>query len=309
MSRVIALAAHFFLCLRLCPALGRTLAFNRSLVRSLLGFGGWVTLSAAIVPILTYFDRFLIGSLLSVAAVGYYTPPYTISSRLTILPASLSATLLPGFSASAGRGDGQWVKNALVRSLKCLILIVGPATLLLAFFARPVLTLWVGPKFAAEGSLVLQILAIGLLANSLTYVPFSLLQGVGRPDVTAKLQLVEFPLCIGLIWFLVARFGLPGAALAWTIRVCLEFLMLIVAACWLTRTPARLLAGGDLLQGVLTLAALAAGLAVLHASTQVLVTDACFTLLLIAGFLLGAWRYVLDAEERQQIRQWLRVVS
>ncbi|HVA01222.1 MAG TPA: polysaccharide biosynthesis C-terminal domain-containing protein, partial [Terriglobia bacterium] len=215
--------------------------------------------------------------------------------------------LFPAFSASAGRGDNEWIRNALIRSLKFLLLTVGPAALVLAFFARPLLTLWLGARFANEGTLVLQIMAAGVLVNSLAYVPYNLLQGIGRPDVTAKFHLLELPLHVVLAWFLVTRYGLPGAALAWTLRVSLDFLLLTAAACWVTRTPARLLASKELRRSAGTLLALAAGLAVLWASTHVFAIDAVFTVLLGGGFLLASWHYVLDLEEKWQIRLWLKV--
>jgi O-antigen/teichoic acid export membrane protein len=305
-SRVMALAAHFFFCVRLCPALGGGCTFKRSLVRHLLSYGGWVTISGTVGPILGYFDRFLIGAVVSIAAVGFYTPPFMITTKMWILPLSLTASLFPAFSASAGRGDGEWIRNALVRSLKLLVLLVGPATLVLAFFARSILTLWLGPKFAAEGALVQQILAAGVLMSSLACVPSNLLQAIGRPDLTAKFYVLEVPLYIGLAWFLVTRFGLPGAALAWTLRVSLDFVLLIVAACWITRTSPRLLAGRDLLRSVAMLAGLAAGLTILRLSSHALVADAFVTLFLAVGFLLGAWHYVLDVEEKWHIRLWLR---
>jgi O-antigen/teichoic acid export membrane protein len=305
-SRVSALAAHFVFCLRVCPELGGRCTFDRSLISRLLGFGGWVTVSASVTPILVYLERFLIGALLSVSALAFYTPAYMISSRLSVLPGSFTDTLFPAFSTSAGRGDGEWIRNALVRSLKWLMLVMGPASLVAAFCARPVLTLWVGPKFAAEGALPLQILLLAVPLNSLGFVPFNLLQGTGRPDLPAKLYLVETPLYGGLAWFLVSRFGLAGAALAWAIRVSVHFLLLTVCACWLTRTPARLLARTDLMRTLLTLAGLAAGLAALRASNQTVVPEAFLALLMASGFLLGAWRYLLDGEEKHQIRLWLR---
>lgn len=307
LARIAGFAVVTVLCLRLYPALGSGFRFNRRLVRSLLGYGGWVTVSSAVNPILTLFDRFLVGAVVSVAAVGFYAPPYMISTKLLILPQSLSATLFPAFSTSAGRGDDEWIRNALVRSLKLLLLIVGPAALLLIFFARPVLTLWIGAKYAAEGTLALQILLIGAFIMSLAYVPSNLLRGIGRPDLNAKFHLFELPLHVVLAWFLVSRFGLAGAALAWTIRISLDLVLLIVAACWVTGTPARLLASRDLRRAAGALLVLAAGFAVLWASTHGLIFHAAFTVLLGGGFLLASWRYVLDIEEKWQIRLWLRL--
>ncbi len=305
-ARLAVLAILFLLCSRLYPALRRRFAFNRALLRPLLGFGGWVTISGAVSPILNYFDRFLIGAFVSIAAVGFYTPPCIIATKLWILPTSLGATLFPAFSASASRGDHKWISNALVRSLKYLLLLVGPAALVLIFFARPILTLWLGVEFAEQGAVVLQILPLAVLINSLALVPSNVLLAVGRPDIPAKLHLVEVPLHVGLGWFLVIKYGLPGAALAWAIRVSLDSLLLIVAACWVTRTPARLLAGRDLMRSVVTLASLAAGLAILWASGHTLLANAFVTLFLAAGSLLGSWHYVLDREEKRHIRLWIR---
>lgn len=305
LARVVMLAVSFLLCVRLYPTLGLGLRFDHRVVWPLLGFGGWVSVSGVVVPVLVYFDRFLIGAVVSVAAVGIYTPPFMVASRLGVLPASLSTALFPAASTSAGRGDSEWVRDAMVRSLKYMLLLVGPAALLLIFFARPLLTLWVGAAFAREGTLVLQILAVGVLANALTYVPYSLIQGIGRPDLTAKLQVAQLPVHLAISWFLVTRLGLRGAALAWTIRMLAEFSIFIIAGCWATRTPARLLATKELRRSLETLAALALGLAILWASTHALIPDAAFTLLLGGGFLLAAWNFVLDTEERWQIRLWL----
>ena len=304
--RVAATAYMLALAIRLYPTL-RRMRFDFGLVRSLLGFGGWVAISGAVGPILIYIDQFLIGAVLSIAAVGFYTPPFTIANKLGILPSCLVSTLFPAFSTSAGRGDSEWIRKTLIRSLKFLILSAGPAALLLFFFARPLLALWLGTKFANEGALALQILAGGVLVNSLAYIPYSLLQGVGRPDLTAKFHLAELPIHIALVWFLVTRFGLPGAALAWTLRVTLDFVLLIVAACWVTRTSPRLLASRELRRSLGVLAVLGAGLLLLWSSTHVLIADAALSLLLSGGFLVAAWHYVLNMEEKWQIRLLLRL--
>ena len=306
-SRLAGLAAHAYLCQRLYPALALGCRFAGRLVRPLLSFGGWVTVSAAVNPILVCLDRFLIGVLISVAALGFYAPPYMISTKLAILPGSLTATLFPAFSASAGHGDREWISNALVRSLKYLLLIVGPVALLLIFFARPILTLWVGARFAVEGAMVLQILAVGVLINSLAYVPSGLLQGISRPDLTAKFHLLEVPLHVTLAWFLVTRFGLAGAALAWTVRVSIDFILLIIAACWITRTSPSLLVAREMARSLATLGALALSYSVVEGSSRAFFTQALFIFFLTCGFLLGAWRYVLDLEEKCQIKLWLKV--
>lgn len=306
LARVAGAAVLALLCLRLYPQLRRP-RFDRRLVRPLLGFGGWMTVCGSLGSFVAYSDRFLIGAIISVAAVGFYTPPSMISSKLGIVSGSLTATLFPAFSAAAGRGDLEWIRSALVRSLKFLLLIMGPVALLMIFFARPILTFWVGAKFAAEGGLVLQILAIGVLINSLNYVPYTVLQATGRPDLAARLLATQVPVYVLGAWLLMKYFGLPGAALAWSLRMLLEFFLYTAGACWVTRTSPRILTARDLRRSAAALAALAALLAVLWASTHALITDAAFALLLGGAFLLAAWRYALNAEEKWQIKLWLKL--
>lgn len=307
MARVAGLAGLFVLCIRVHPTLRAGFRFDRQIIRSLLGFGGWVAVSSATGPILAYFDRFLMGALASIAAVGYYTPPYMISSKLSLLPSSLMATLFPAFSTSAGRGDVEWIRKAFIRSLKFLLLLVGPPALLLAFFAHPILVIWLGAKFASKGALVLQILVGAMFVNSLAFVPYNLLYALGRPDIPAKFHLVELPLCIALDFILIIRFGLPGAALAWLVVNSLDFVLLIVAACCISHISPRLLAGGDLRRSVCTLTAFAGGFAGLLGSSETLIADATFILFLSGAFMLACWHYVLDFDERCQIRAWLKI--
>lgn len=304
--RVVSAIVALLLSLRLYPTL-RHIRFNPRLVRSLLGFGGWVTLSNIVGPILVYFDRFLIGALISVAGVGFYAPPYLIATKLSILPGSLVGALFPAFSTSAGRGDSAWIRKTLVRSLKFLILLVGPAALLLAFFAHPLLMLWLGPKYASEGTLVLQIMAAAVFVNSLALVPYNVLYGMGRPDIPAKFHVAELPFYIVLVWFLASRFGLPGVALAWAVRVTVDFVLLLIAACWVADAPARLLAGKDLRRSTAALGLLAVGLVLVAGIDRAFVANAAMSLLLSCVFLIVTWYYVLTLEEKWQIRALLRL--
>ena len=302
--RVASVSVMIVFCLRLHPALC-SVRFDFGLTRTLLSFGGWVTISGAVGPILWYIDQFLIGVILSTAAVGYYAPPFNIASKLSILPSCLSSTLFPAFSTSAARGDSEWTRMTLLRSLKFIILSVGPAALLLAFFAHPLLTFWLGIKFADEGALALQILACGVLINSLAYIPYSLLQGMGRPDLTAKIHVAELPIRIGVAWFLVVHFALPGAALAWTFDVTLDLLLLLIAACWITSTSPRILA--RLGRSIGTLILLGCGLLLLLSFTRGLFADTAFAVVLNAVFFISIWHYALNQDEQWQIISLLRV--
>jgi O-antigen/teichoic acid export membrane protein len=308
LARIGSLVATYYLCVRIFPSIGRSPHFEFRLVKRLLGFGGWVTVSGAVGPVLVYFDRFLIGSLVSIAAVGFYTPPYLIASRLSILPASLTVALFPAFSTSAGRGDNEWIESAMVNSVKYLLLIVGPIALGLIFFARPALGFWLGSQFALKGSSVMQILAVGLLINALAYVPYSLLQGVGRPDLTAKFHLLELPIHVGLAWFLVSLYGLPGAAVAWTIRAAIDSALLFGACLRLRIASLRSFAEARVGKAAALLLLFAGSLLLISLWKEPDARTACGGAAL-AVFALGSWHVALNDRDRKALVSALRSIG
>jgi len=64
------------------------------------------------------------------------------------------------------------------------------------------------------------------LTNSLAALPFALLQGIGRSDTTAKVHLVEAPVYLLLIVWLIQAYGITGAAVAWCARTTLDMTLL-----------------------------------------------------------------------------------
>ncbi len=227
--RVALLCVHVVLCARVVPGLRAGAPVRRDLVRPLLGFGGWMTLTSIINPLMLQADRFLIGALVSTAAVTYYTTPYEAVTKLWALNGALLGVLFPAFATSFV-GDRDRTAKIFGRGLKTSFFLVLPPALLTIGLAPEGLTLWLGPDFAARGARVLQLLAAGVFLNSLAQVASALLQGVGRPDLTFKLHLIELPLYLVAAWALIRGRGIEGAALAWSARIALDLVLFLWAA-------------------------------------------------------------------------------
>jgi O-antigen/teichoic acid export membrane protein len=58
--------------------------------------------------------------------------------------------------------------------------------------------------------------------NSIGYIPWTFLQAQGRPDVVAKIHALEILPFVAMLYCLIWFFGLPGAALAWCLRIILD---------------------------------------------------------------------------------------
>ena len=99
-------------------------------------------------------------------------------------------------------------------------------TVFVALFAKVGLTLWLGEEFAQKSLAVLYVLAIGLFANGLAVIPANALQALGRMKESALITCVEVVLYIPSLYYAVVNFGLRGAALVWSARLALDFIIL-----------------------------------------------------------------------------------
>ena len=297
-ARVAATLAYLAACLRLFPTLRGHYFPDRSSLRPLLVYGGWVTVSNFITPLLAYVDRFFIGSLISMGAVGYYSAPYEAINRAWVVPATLAATLFPAFTNLDAGGSKKRLEELCARSLKSLLLISAPTLLALALFAKPILRWWLGSEFAHESTLTLQILALGMLVNSVALIPFSLLQGVGRPDLTGIFSLVEFLFQVGACWVLVKQFGIAGAAAAWTLKSLLDALLTFGAVFWLNSVSFRSLLQNGIRRTLLAISALGVSLAIVWRLDEPFQVQVPVAAILLLAFALLSWTHVLDSTDR-----------
>lgn len=168
-----------------------------------------------------YLDRFLIGAMLPVSVVAYYTTPHEVVTRLQIIPGALVGVILPAFSASLAI-DNTFTKMLFLRAVKYIFIVMFPITLFIVMFASEGLTIWLGPEFANQSGNVLKWLAVGLFMFSISQVNSVLVQGIGRPDLLAKLILLQLPFYLLLTWYCIIHYGIEGASFAWTARLALD---------------------------------------------------------------------------------------
>jgi O-antigen/teichoic acid export membrane protein len=212
-AKGVALGVFGALCLRVFPRMDGSVRPDARVLRELLGFGGWITVSNVLLPVMAYLERFLIPYRLGVSALTFYAVPFEILMRLSFIPASFASTLFPAFSYRHAHERG--VSAGLVlRPVKYVLLAMTPIATFLLIFAPEILGVWIGPEMATRGAPVLRLLSLAFLLNAVAYIPFAALQGMGRPDLKAKLDLAETPLIVVLLWTLLPVWGIAGAAVA-----------------------------------------------------------------------------------------------
>ncbi len=302
LARLAALIAFVATNLHIRPEL-KCYSASLKLLSRLASFGGWITVTSIVGPILVYLDRFLIGSLLTIGAVAYYAAPYEAVTRLFIISSSLTMTLFPAFSALEGRKNSQRLGALFARSVKYILITTGTVAVMICLFAEEILQIWLGADFVSESTASLQILAIGVLINSLSYAPFALLQGVGRPDLPAKFHMIELPAYIIVVWILISNYGISGAAGAWTLRVALDALLLFWAALKVSNLSLKVLANnGAILAGASLVILAGVGYVMKMVTGDLSLYAQSFLVLgLLIVFAWMVWSHVFDGSDRRVV--------
>jgi len=288
--RVAATLAHFLACVVVVPRFLSTFEVRPGMLRPLLRFGGFMTVSNILSPVMTYLDRLMVSAIVGVQRVAFYTTPVEILSRAALAPSAVSSALFPVFAA-CHRSSPERNRVEYTRSLKFLVAILFPPLLVAAVLAPELLHLWLGAEFARESAPIVRWLAVGVLLNCLAYIPYTLVQAVGRPDLTTLLHVIECSLYLPAIWLLTRAEGNVGAAMAWTGRVSLDAVALFwVSRRFLPRTPSR----SHLFSVVGTACAtMVVGMLLTDLRWKIL-----FLGLVLPLFLAAVWTRALDADDR-----------
>ncbi|MGI8509231.1 MAG: flippase [Gemmatimonadaceae bacterium] len=228
--RVLSALVTLYVIRRTIPGFRVELPRDWRRLRGLISFGSWVAVSGVVSPMLIYFDRFALGARAGLTAVGYYTAPYEGVVRLLMIPNSFINALFPLLTGLGVAAAVTTIDKLFSSSMRALLLLMSVPAGIALLFAPTILNLWMGPEYALHGAMALRILALGVLIVSVAHIPYTFLEASGRPDIPAKFHLMELVFYVPLAWYLVGAFGITGAAIAWTIRVIVDTILLLIAA-------------------------------------------------------------------------------
>ncbi len=228
-GRIVTALIHGWLVWKILRPTKQRYFFDVKLLRPLCVSGGWMTVSNIVSPFMGYVDRFFIGAFYSATAVAYYATPNEVVTKLWIIPGAVTAVLFPEFSSLMLNREASGLLT-FRRALFWLYVVLLPLTLIIALFARELLTLWISSDFSSQSYRVMQVFCLGIFINSLAHIPFTLLQAVGASKVTAKIHVAELPVFILVLWSLTSTYGIMGAAAAWLLRMIVDTILMFEAS-------------------------------------------------------------------------------
>lgn len=154
-------------------------------------------------------DSLIVGRLLGVTALGYYTMSFQISRMPeTLVVGPLFTVLFPTIARL--RDAPEEIARHVLGALRQMCLICAPALAGLALVAHPLVEVALGHKWAPAAP-VLSLLPITGFALCVSGLSTGLLFGIGRTDLKLRLSLLSTACTLAGI-VVGARFGIEGVA-------------------------------------------------------------------------------------------------
>jgi O-antigen/teichoic acid export membrane protein len=200
---------------------------RRAGIRSMVRFGGAVTLNGLVAYIATNCDKILLGRFWGVDALGIYGRAYQLVNIPTDNLNQAAGEV--AFSAlSRIQDDQQRLKNYFLKGYSLVLALTLPITAACALFAGDITLVLLGPKWNAAAP-ILRLLAPTILVFAIANPLFWLLSSLGLVKRSLKMSFVIAPVMVGS-YFLGLPYGPRGVALAYSAGMMLWVFPLIAWA-------------------------------------------------------------------------------
>lgn len=194
---------------------------RRAGLRSMIRFGGTITLNGAVMYVAYNLEKVLLGRFWGAEAIGVYGRAY----QLVNIPTDNlnSAVGEVAFSAlSRVQDDPPRLKSYFLKGYSLVLALTLPITIVCAIFAREAISVLLGPKWT-EAVPIFRLLAPTILIFAMIN-PFSwLLFAIGKVGRSLKIALVIAPLVIAG-YVIGLPYGPKGVALGYSVAMALWIL-------------------------------------------------------------------------------------
>jgi len=191
------------------------ISWDWPVAKSLLNFGKHIFWVSLVTFIVTCGDDALVGKLMGVTMLGFYTMAYNIANiPVSSLTAIISKISFPAYSLL--QKDPERLKEAFKKIFEIVLIILLPLTVLIILLAKDFTSIFLGDKWLSMVPVLRILCLLGLfrgLAN--VFAPIQL--AVNRPNIQSRNKTLELILFLTLVYPFTSKWGLTGAAWAVTL--------------------------------------------------------------------------------------------
>lgn len=170
-------------------------------------------------------DRYVIGILLGISFVGFYSPGYTLGNTINMFYAPLVFILPSTLSKYYDNGNFEEVRTILNYAMKYFTLIAVPSIFGLSLLSKTLLIILTTPEIAAQGYLITPFTAL----SSFFFGMYGIISNVyvleKKTKMIGKIWLLSAILNLVLNFVFVPSIGILGAAITTLIAFAFSFIV------------------------------------------------------------------------------------
>lgn len=168
-------------------------------------------------------DRYVLGMLIGTAAVGYYSPGYTLGNLINIFISPVSFMLPAALSRYYDSHNMDEVRTVLRRSAKYFLALAIPSAFGLSILSHSILVELSTQEIADRGYLITPFVAISAIFLGLYAVIGQVMVIEKRTEITGFVWIIAAAVNLGLNLVLIPVMGMLGAALTTLLAFALAF--------------------------------------------------------------------------------------
>jgi O-antigen/teichoic acid export membrane protein len=188
-------------------------SFDRAALSEVCSYGCFSWVQAVSGCIFNQADRLLIGALLGAASVGYYSVCVQAAQPIHGLIAAGLHFLFPHLSARLVKAPASELRRIVLSAFQVNAIAAAGLCIPIVLFSRTILRLWMGATFASQAWPLLSIIALGFGLLALNVTGHYTLLALAQVRLVAMLNLAGGAAMLLVMFFLIPRFGLTGAAI------------------------------------------------------------------------------------------------
>lgn len=219
-----------WICLRRLPwlSLGRN-HLNRSVLKEVYAYGLWSFLIAMASRVLYDVDSILIGIFMPTAAITHFAIANNLVRYLRQLAYGFGNVFNPAASDLEAKSEHERLGSLVTYGTRYALMVILPAAALLSLLGREFLTVWMGPRYAAESGTVLVLLVLSQAVAMAQFPAGSVLYGLNRHRYLAFTLTGECLLKVAISLALLPSYGILGVAVGTAIPELAASLVVIPA--------------------------------------------------------------------------------
>ncbi len=206
----LTVGANWFVARRLFPRLViNPFRFRLTRLRRIMGFSTRVQVTSMTLALNDRLDGTLIAYALGPAMAGSYQLASRAAGALRGVSYALMAGLLPASADLSAGGDAERLRQLYLRATRYITVIDLALCLGAAALARPLITAWLGgghDRVAWTMVIIVAVYAVGLPCQATV----DMLNGIGRPGIRMRADIVLLCVHAPLSAFLIWRYGYYG---------------------------------------------------------------------------------------------------